>query len=205
GGATTDTASAIASAGPYAVNVPITFTSTTPCSVPCRLIWTYLNGTRLGDRIGEGQSVQTRFTTPGVKTVELDLSESCVGTTRLTCDSFAFVTVDVEVSPPVDTTAPVITASGLTAEATGPTTVVNYSFDATDPDDAVISTTCTPASGSAFPVGSTPIECSAVDSNGNVGTAGFAVVVSDTTPPDVTVPGTLAAEATSAAGAAVSF
>jgi HYR domain len=204
-GATTDTASAIASPGPYFVGVPITFTSTTPCSVPCQLIWTYLNGTRLGDRIGLGDSVTTTFTTPGVKTVQLDLSELCVGTTRLTCDSFAFVTVDVEVPPPADATAPTISASGLTAEATGPATVVAYSFDATDPDDAVVSTSCTPASGSEFPVGSTPIECSAVDSNGNVGTAGFAVVVSDTTAPNVIVPGPLAAEATSPAGAVVSF
>ena len=204
-GATTDTASAIASPGPYFVNVPITFTSTTPCSVPCRLIWTYLNGTRLGDRIGEGESVQTTFTTPGVKTVQLDLSELCVGTTRLTCDSFAYVTVNVEVPPPTDATAPTITASGLTAEATGPTTPVDYTFGATDPDDTVVSTACTPAPGSAFPVGSTPLQCSAVDSNGNVGTAAFAVVVSDTTPPTVTVPGTLTAEATSPAGAVVSF
>jgi hypothetical protein len=204
-GATTDTASATASPGPYRVNAPITFTSTTPCTVNCRLIWTFLNGTRLGDKIGEGTSVQTTFATPGVKTVQLDLSELCVGTTRLTCDSFAYVTVNVEVPPPTDGTAPTITASGLQAEATGPATTVNYTFDATDPDDTVVSTTCTPASGSAFPVGSTPISCSAVDSNGNVGTAAFAVVVSDTTPPLVTVPGALTAEATSAAGAAVSF
>jgi HYR domain-containing protein len=204
-GATTDIASATASVGPYFVNVPITFTSTTPCSVPCRLIWTYLNGTRLGDRIGEGESVQTAFTTPGVKTVQLDLSELCVGTTRLTCDSFAYVTVNVEVPPPTDATTPTITASGLTAEATGPATVVDYTFAATDPDDPVVSTACTPAPGSAFPVGSTPIQCSAVDSNGNVGTASFAVVVSDTTGPTVTVPGTLTSEATSPAGAAVTF
>src|SRR5262245_53491288 len=146
------------------------------------------------------------FTTPGLKTVELDLSELCVGTTRLTCDSFAFVTVNVgDAPPPTDATAPTFTASGLTAEATGSATVVDYGFAATDPDDAVVSQACTPAPGSAFPVGSTPIECTAVDSHGNVGTAAFAVVVSDTTAPTVTVPGTLATEATSPAGAAVSF
>ena len=204
-GATTDIASASASAGPYLVNVPITFTSTTPCTVNCRLIWTFLNGTRLGDKIGEGESVQMAFPTPGVKTVQLDLSELCVGTTRLTCDSFAYVTVNVEVPPSTDSTAPTITASGLEAEATGPTTIVNYSFDATDPDDPVAGQSCTPAPGSEFAVGSTPIDCSAVDSNGNIGTASFAVVVSDTTAPLVTVPGTLTTEATSAAGAAVGF
>src|SRR4051794_24275654 len=204
-GATTDTAKATVSPGPYVVGHPITLTSS-PCTVLCQQIWTFLNGTRLGDRIGVGEQVSVTFDTPGLKTIELDLSEFCVGTTRLTCDSFDFVTVNVgNVSAPTDTTPPTITASSLHAEATGPTTIVNYAFAATDPDDAVVSTTCSPASGSAFAVGSTPIDCSAVDSNGNVGTASFAVVVSDTTPPIVTVPGTLTAEATSAAGAVVSF
>jgi hypothetical protein len=39
-GATTDTASATASPGTYVVNEPITFTSTTPCTVLCSQIWT---------------------------------------------------------------------------------------------------------------------------------------------------------------------
>jgi hypothetical protein len=204
-GATTDTASATASVGPYVVNVPITFTSTTPCTVACRLIWTYLDGSRLGDRIGEGESVQMAFSTPGIKTVQLDLSELCVGTTRLTCDSFAYVTVNVEVPPPTDVTPPTITASGLTTEATGPTTVVNYSFSATDPDDPVVSTACSPAPGSAFPVGSTPIQCSAVDSHGNSSTSNFVIVVKDTTAPTLTVPGRITIDATGPAGAVVMY
>ncbi|MFL5926185.1 MAG: HYR domain-containing protein [Gaiellaceae bacterium] len=204
-GATTDTAKATVSPGPYVVGVPITLTSS-PCTVLCQQIWTFLNGTRLGDRIGVGEQVNVTFDTPGLKTIELDLSEFCVGTTRLTCDSFDFVTVNVgDVAPPTDSTSPKITASGLDAEATGPTTIVNYAFAATDPDDPVVSTTCSPSSGSAFAVGSTPIDCSAVDSNGNVGKASFAVVVSDTTKPVLTLPGTQTAEATSAAGAVVSF
>jgi hypothetical protein len=170
------------------------------------LIWTFLDGSRLGDRIGEGVSVQQAFTTPGFKTVELRLSELCVGTTRLTCDSAAFVTVNVEGVPPaVDTTAPTITASGLEVEATGPDTVVDYTFDATDPDDAVAGQSCSPAPGEAFPVGETPIDCTAVDSNGNVGTASFAVIVHDTTAPELTAPAGASAEATSAAGAVVNY
>ena len=204
--ATTDTATAAASPGPYLVGSPITFTSTTPCTVSCRLTWTFLNGTRLGDKLGEGESVVTTFSTPGLKTVELRLTELCVGTTRLVCDSITTVTVNVDDVPaPVDTTAPTITASGLQAEATGPNTAVNYAFGATDPDDSVAGASCSPAPGSAFPLGETPVQCTAVDSNGNVGTASFAVVVSDTTGPAVTTPTTLAAEATSADGAVVSF
>jgi hypothetical protein len=204
--ATTDQATAVASPGPYLVDTPITFTSTTPCTTACRLTWKFLNGTRLGDQLGEGVSVQTSFPTPGVKTVELRLTELCVGTSRLVCDSVAYVSVVVgDVPPVVDTTAPTITASGLAAEATGPDTVVNYTFNATDPDDAVVSQLCTPEPGSAFPVGSTEIDCTAVDSNGNVGTAAFAVVVSDTTAPAISVTGSTTAEATSPAGATVDF
>jgi hypothetical protein len=204
--ATTDTASAAASDGPYLVGSPITFTSTTPCTTACRLTWKYLSGTRLGEQLGEGVSVQRAFFTPGLKTVQLRLTERCVGTSRLVCDSSAYVSVNVEaVTLPVDVTAPTITAAGLEAEATGPDTIVNYSFSATDPDDLVVSQSCTPAPGDAFPLGATPIDCTAVDSNGNVGTASFTVVVSDTTGPAISAPAGLAAEATSPAGAVVTF
>jgi hypothetical protein len=205
--ATTDTATAVASDGPYLVDTPITFTSTTPCTTACRLTWKYLSGTRLGDQLGEGVSVTTAFSTPGVKTVQLRLTELCVGTSRLVCASEAYVSVVVgEATPPaVDTTPPKFTASGLEAEATGPSTVVDYTFDATDPDDAVLSQSCSPEPGSSFPVGSMTIDCTAIDSNGNVGTATFAVVVSDTTSPALSVPGPITVEATSSAGAAVDF
>jgi len=204
--ATTDTATAEAAPGPYFVGSPITFTSTTPSTTSCRLIWKYLSGTRLGEQMGEGVSVQRVFSTPGLKTVQLDLSEFCVGTSRLTCDSFAYVSVNVEAVPlPIDLTPPTISAAGLEAEATGPDTAVSYSFGATDPDDLVVAQSCTPASGSAFPLGATPIDCTAVDSNGNVGTASFTVHVSDTTGPAITAPTGLAAEATSPAGAVVNF
>lgn len=205
--ATTDTATAVAAPGPYLVDAPVTFTSTTPCTTACRLTWKYLDGTRLGEQIGEGVSVARSFSTPGSKTVELRLTELCDGTSHLVCASVAYVSVFVEgiAAPPVDTTAPTITAAGLEAEATGPSTAVDYTFDATDPDDAVTSQLCTPEPGSSFPVGSTTVDCTAVDSNGNVGTAAFAVVVSDTTAPALSVPGPITAEATSAAGAAVDF
>ena len=188
--------------------VRITFTSTTPCTVACRLIWTYRNGTRLGDALGEGTSVTTSFSTPGLKTVELRLTETCVGTSRLVCSSVALVSIDVHQAPPApntDTTAPTFSLSGVEAEATGPTTPVHYTFQATDPDDAVVSQACAPAPGTAFPVGTSTVTCSATDSHGNVGTQGFDIVVTDTTGPAVTVPGMTTAEATSPEGAPVGF
>jgi hypothetical protein len=203
---TTDVATAAAEPGPYFVDQPITFTSTTPCTTTCRLIWTYLNGTRLGDRVGEGESVQQSFSTPGSKTVQLRMSEFCVGTTRLVCDSVAYVSVFVEdVATPIDTTPPTISVSGVEVEATGPLTAVQYAVGATDPEGSAVTVSCTPPPGSEFPLGGTPIDCTATDASGNVATATFSIVVKDTTPPALHTPTGLAAEATSADGAVVAF
>jgi hypothetical protein len=52
--------------------------------------------------------------------------------------------------------------------------------------------TCTPASGSTFPIGTTTVNCEATDAAGNVGTALFTVTVNpapDTTAPDVEITG----------------
>jgi hypothetical protein len=107
------------------------------------------------------------------------------------------------------------------ASAGGPaiTTPGNLTVDATSPAGAVVpyvvtavsSTTgasvpvdCTPPSGSTFPVGDTPVLCTAVDSDGSVSVATFRVTVEDG-PPLLVVPAEINEEATSAAGAFVSF
>jgi hypothetical protein len=78
-----------------------------------------------------------------------------------------------------DTTPPVISVPGtITANATTPSgAVVTYSVSATDPDDAVASLTCLPASGSTFPIGTTTVNCSAADTNANTSSASFTVHV----------------------------
>jgi HYR domain len=78
-----------------------------------------------------------------------------------------------------DTTAPTISVPApITADATSPSgAVVTYSVSATDPDDAVASLNCMPASGSTFPIGTTTVNCSATDTNGNSSTASFTVHV----------------------------
>jgi hypothetical protein len=66
----------------------------------------------------------------------------------------------------------------ITTNATSPAgVVVNYAVTATDPDDAVSSLTCTPGSGSTFPIGTTTVTCVATDTNDNTSTAGFTVHV----------------------------
>jgi hypothetical protein len=58
---------------------------------------------------------------------------------------------------------------------------------------------CSPKSGSKFPLGDTTVTCRATDSLGNVGKAAFHVIVRDTTPPAINAPD-VSVTATSAAG-----
>ncbi len=63
-----------------------------------------------------------------------------------------------------------------TTDLTGAT--VNYTLPvATDTQDSAPTVTCTPASGTKFAVGSTTVNCTATDANGNTATTSFPVVV----------------------------
>jgi hypothetical protein len=108
-----------------------------------------------------------------------------------------------------DTTAPTINvpAAGPTVEATGPSGApVSFLVTATDDQDPNPVLSCAPASGSIFPVGSTTVTCNAHDAAGNAAQPQtFTVTVTDTTPPQVTVPQGVTAVATSGTGATVTF
>lgn len=96
--------------------------------------------------------------------------------------------------------------AGLRTEATGPSgATVAFAASAQDAVDGVRATTCSPASGTVLPLGSHTVTCTATDLSGNLGTATFAFVVEDTTPPTLTLPGPLQATATSSAGADVTY
>jgi hypothetical protein len=135
-----------------------------------------------------------------------------LGTTAVSCTAAdasgntVHATFDVNV---VDTTAPVITTPGdvndNTADPSGKP--VNYGpLTATDAVAGSITPTCSPPSGSTFAVGTTTVTCSASDGT-NTSTASFAVSVKllDTTPPNLSVPGPINADATGPAGASVAF
>jgi hypothetical protein len=78
----------------------------------------------------------------------------------------------------------------FTVEATGPGgAIVSYSATATDARDTNVVVTCLPASGSLFPLGPTPVNCSATNSRNKTATGSFTVSVVDTTPPAVTANG----------------
>jgi hypothetical protein len=131
------------------------------------------------------------------------------GTTEVTCTAtdqagnVARATFTINVR---DDTPPAIVAPNLVVQATGPTgALVNFTSlqvtDAADPDPVV---QFSRTSGSLFPIGTTPVTCTAMDRSGNVSTATFLVTVQDTPvlqnpPPSLVVP------ATSAAGAVVKF
>jgi hypothetical protein len=49
--------------------------------------------------------------------------------------------------------------------------IVTFEASATDNIDGPVPVNCTPASGSSFAIGTTPVSCTATDSHGNTGTA----------------------------------
>ncbi|MGH9281612.1 MAG: HYR domain-containing protein, partial [Acidimicrobiales bacterium] len=115
-----------------------------------------------------------------------------LGTTTVSCsatdahDNTARRSFTVTV---VDTTAPVLAIpGGITQEATGPDGAeVSWTASARDLVDGDVAVTCSPVSGSTFPLGTTTVQCSATDSRDNDVEGSFVVVVVDTTEPDVIV------------------
>ncbi len=107
----------------------------------------------------------------------------------------------------VDTTKPVVVApANITREATSAGgAAVTFSASATDNVDGPLTPTCTPPSGSTFPITVTTVTCTATDAHGNTGTDSFTITVHDTTKPTVSVPADITADATSPNGASVSF
>jgi HYR domain len=93
-----------------------------------------------------------------------------------------------------------------TVEATGPGgATVTYTVSASDAKGGTLTPRCSPASGSVFPLGITPVTCSVTDSSNLTVTGSFAVIVQDTTPPSLVLPGDITAEATGPDGAAVTY
>ena len=109
------------------------------------------------------------------------VSVSCTGTDGLGNSSSGSFTVTVR-----DVTAPVITSPGnITDTVNGATSKVE-SFTVTANAGTP---TCSPASGSSFPLGSTTVTCHSTDASSNVGTATFSVTISDNQLPTLTLPG----------------
>jgi N-acetylneuraminic acid mutarotase len=107
-----------------------------------------------------------------------------------------------------DTTAPTLhLPNDRTVEANGPSgATVNYFASAFDDVDGQRPVSCDPPPGSTFPFGTTTVNCSASDTQGNTATGSFNVTVQDTRAPFLNVPSqAFTTVATSAAGATVSY
>ncbi len=105
----------------------------------------------------------------------------------------------------VDTQPPVVVPPSDTVFANDPGdcgAVVSYDVGAVDNcGDAILD--CQPPSNSFFPVGATPVVCVATDNIGNIDTAAFTIIVTDTTNPTAICPGDIAVENDSGAYGAV--
>lgn len=108
----------------------------------------------------------------------------------------------------VANTPPILSLPGpMTAEATSPAgAIVTFAAGGADAEDDPDPTpVCSPASGAAFPMGTTTVACSVTDSGGLSASGSFGLTVVDTTAPILGLPADLTAEATSASGASVRF
>lgn len=141
--------------------------------------------------------------------VDADVAVACVpppgffalGTTPVTCTATddaghtASVGFDVTV---YDLVPPEIGgAADQTVEATSPAgAVASFALTASDVVDADVTVQCDHASGATFPLGATPVSCSATDDSGNTANAGFTITVVDTTAPTLVPPDDVTLEAT---------
>ncbi len=133
-----------------------------------------------------------------------------IGTTAVTCrvtdksGNTSTNTFNVVVQ---DTIQPVITTQGnVGAEAASNAgATVNFNVTANDASDGPVPVSCTPRAGGTFPLGTTPVICTAVDQAGKTASAVFNVVVADNTAPVLNVPANITLSSTDPNGAPVSF
>ena len=106
----------------------------------------------------------------------------------------------------VDNTRPAFpTLSPVVAEATGPTGAAVIFPAITATDGSSLSYSFSTASGSLFPLGTTPVTVTATDAAGNAASAVFQVTVRDTVVPVITGLPNLTVEAAGPSGSFVTF
>lgn len=140
--------------------------------------------------------------TPGNYLITVSVSGGRGGSYDVSAASFTLKVLSA------DSTPPVLSLPGpITKEATGPAgATVSYAASATDAVDGAVSVSCSPTSGSTFPLGTTKVACSAKDSRNNQASGNFSVTVVDTTGPAIAdVPANITIEAESANGAVLVY
>lgn len=127
----------------------------------------------------------------------------CVGSRPIGNNLFEFRTFLL--TPVSDTTAPQIGLYDVITEATSASgAIANYSFGLFDDYDRFPTATYSIPSGTLFPIGTTSVTVTARDASGNTRVQNFNVIVVDN-PPNLSLPGDIVTNATSATGAAVTY
>jgi probable HAF family extracellular repeat protein len=188
-GATTVTWTATDAAGnPASCTQTVTLDSTPPLIseilTPALPVSGWYNGDiSLAWQVTDPEStVTTQVNCPDAASAILITADSAPSGTNYTCQATsaggsATKTINVKrdsvapvlVNMPADFSVPAVNPSGATVTYTPPT--------ATDDNSGVASVNCIPASNSIFPMGATPVSCSASDNAGNTATGGFSVTV----------------------------
>jgi hypothetical protein len=106
----------------------------------------------------------------------------------LTADAVFTVNVTADTKPPILSCPLDITTS---ADSASCDQMVNYATPVGSDNCGTASVLCNPASGSAFPKGTSTVSCTATDGSGNTANCSFSVTVTDTTPPTMSCPGNL--------------
>lgn len=106
---------------------------------------------------------------------------SCTATNAAGSTSGKFPVTVIDGGGPVLTLPADIVAEATSADGA----IVTFTATATDSVDGDVPVTCTPASGSAFPLGVTAVSCTASDLQGHEASGTFNVTVRDTTAPQV--------------------
>ncbi len=105
-----------------------------------------------------------------------------------------------------DTTPPVLTLPANIAQNVNGVTSATVSYTATATDGpGAVTPSCSPASGSSFPLGPTTVNCSATDTAGNTANGSFTVTVQDTTPPVLTLPANITQSVNGVTSATVTY
>jgi hypothetical protein len=183
-------------------------TAGTPASITLPSNWTTVPNTTVSSAVSASVSLLASGTSSlGPKSGTIDYSASGTknpsGTlTRSTILNASWTVISCDSTPPA-----LSLPSDITAEATSSAgAVVAFTATASDANPTSPAVTCSPASDSTFPLGTTTVNCSATDAAGNTGNGSFSVTVEDTTAPVIAnMPTDLNVEAVDAGGAVVTY
>ena len=202
--------------GYYGIQAAVKTTNPSPNWLANQDIASYSPGTTITLRITRiGDKITMSVVGGSSVTYSLSAYQAALGLTNAnTAIFFGNTSVgttfsNLKVYPlPNDVTPPVIAVpADIVAEATSPAGApVTFTATATDDVDGNVNVVASPASGSTFPIATTPVGLAASDKAGNTATASFNVTVQDKTPPSIgAVPVVAPVEATSPNGAVVTF